>query len=53
MAIVLSLNSFRGFDDDKGWAGDDVVGLEQAIGGGFRYEVILRLCEVRRQFAAI
>jgi hypothetical protein len=39
-----------GLDDDEGWAGDQVMGLEQAIDRGFRDEVALRVGEGDRQF---
>ena len=32
----LVLELIRGLDDDEGWAGDEVVRLEQAIDGDFR-----------------
>ena len=39
-----------GLDDDKGWAGDQVVGLEQAVDGRFRDEGALGIGKRHRQF---
>ena len=47
--LVLELAG--GFHDDEVRAGDQVMGLEQAIDRGFRYEVTLLVGERHRQFA--
>jgi hypothetical protein len=47
----LVLELVRGFDDDERRAGDEVMGLEEAIDGSFGYEVILGVGEACRQFA--
>ena len=39
-----------GLDDDEGRAGDEVMGLEQAIDGGFGHEAALLIGEAHRQF---
>ena len=37
-------------DDDKGWAGDQVMGLEQAVDGCCRDEIALGIGKRHRQF---
>lgn len=46
----LVMEFVGGLDDDEGRAGDQVMGLEQAIDRGFRDEVALRVGEGDRQF---
>jgi hypothetical protein len=47
----LGVELIGGLDHDEGRAGDQVMGLEQAINRGFRHEVALLVGEAHRQFA--
>ena len=47
----LILELVGGLDDDEGWAGDQIVGLEQPIDGRFRDEVAFCIGEAGGQLA--